>query len=111
MEICYKHGRLQEVAANFKSAVREWGKENAKKLFLRIQQLKAASTLNDMHRVPGARFHPLKGDRKGQFALDLKHPKRLIIVPVEPVPRLEDGGIDLLRVNEIMIIEVVDYHG
>jgi len=29
----------------------------------------------------------------------------------DPVPRREDGGIDLERVTAIRILEVVDYHG
>jgi len=111
MEIYYRHRQLQQAASDYKSAVRALGSENAEKLFLRIQPLGAASTLNEMRTVPGARFHALTGNRKDQFALDLKHPMRLIVEPVAPVPRLADGSVDLLRVEEIMIIEVVDYHG
>ena len=36
--------------------------------------------------LPG-RFHPLTGDRAGQFALDLDHPNRLILEPNHnPIP-------------------------
>ena len=42
--------------------------------------------------------------------MDLKHPKRLIVKPTEPVPRTPDGGIDVSRVTEILVVEVVDYH-
>ncbi|MBS3938493.1 MAG: type II toxin-antitoxin system RelE/ParE family toxin [Peptococcaceae bacterium] len=110
MRIYYGQRQLQQATSGYNSAVRELGPENAKKLFLRIQQLEAAGALNEMVNVPGAHFHALTGNRKGQFALNLTHPKRLIVEPVAPVPRLADGGIDLSRVEEITIIEVVDYH-
>ena len=110
MKIYYEHRQLQKATSEYRAAVREWGSENAKKLSTLIQQLQAASTLKEMHNVPGARFHPLSGDRKGQFAMDLKHPKRLIVKPIEPVPRTPDGGIDVSQVTEILVIEVVDYH-
>jgi len=110
MIIYYEHRQLQKATSEYREAVREWGSESAKKLFRRLQQLQAASTLDEMHGVPGARFHALTNNRKGQFALDLKHPARLIIKPAEPVPRTPDGGIDISRVTEIIIVEVVDYH-
>jgi len=111
MRIYYEHRQLQKATSEYRAAVREWGNENASKLFRLIQQLQAASTLSEMYNVPGARFHSLTGDRKGQFAMDLKHPKRLIIKPTEPVPRTPDGGIDVSRVIEILVIKVEeDYH-
>jgi proteic killer suppression protein len=57
------------------------------------------------------RPHPLKGDRDGQFALDLVHPQRLLFEPAnETIPRLEDGGIDWSQVTQICIIWIGDYH-
>jgi proteic killer suppression protein len=64
-----------------------------------------------MEFFPQARLHPLKGNRKGQFALDVKHPKRLIITPNhDPLPELPDGGTDLERVTKVLVIEIEDYH-
>ncbi len=57
------------------------------------------------------RRHLLKGNRAGQFAVDLVHPYRLVFKPNHaPVPLREDGGIDTERVTAITIIDVVDYH-
>ena len=53
----------------------------------------------------------LTEDRDEQYAVDLVHPKRLIFeVNHDPIPRNEDGGIDLTKVTAITIVEVVDYH-
>ena len=49
--------------------------------------------------------------KKGEFAVDLKHPFRLVFHPNhEPIPLKEDGGIDLKLVTSIAIIDVEDYH-
>jgi len=63
-------------------------------------------------RLPQARCHALTSDRKGQFAADVKHPRRLILEPAdEPVPRRADGAIDPDRVAKVRVIEIIDYHG
>jgi proteic killer suppression protein len=57
------------------------------------------------------RRHQLKGDLDGSFAVDLAHPFRLIFRPaMNPVPKKEDGGIDLDQVTAIQIDDVTDYH-
>lgn len=77
----------------------------------RLAVLKNARTLADVPSTPPERCHPLKAEREGQYAVDLVHPRRLVFAPShEPVPRKDDGGIDLDKVASIIIIEVVDYH-
>lgn len=67
-----------------------------------------------LHRVPRLRperLHQLKGRRKEEFAVDLGHRLRLTFVPDhDPVPRHQDGGIDLQRVTAITIRNIEDYH-
>ena len=72
---------------------------------------KAADTPDDISRLPPARCHELKQDRKGQLAVDLVHPKRLIFEPDhDPVPKKKDGGVDWKGVTRVLVIEVTDYH-
>jgi toxin HigB-1 len=57
------------------------------------------------------RPHPLKGDRAGQFALDLDGGKRLVFEPAnEPIPYKQDGSIDGAIVTHICIVFIGDYH-
>ncbi len=64
-----------------------------------------------MRALPQARCHELLGNRKGELAVDLKHPYRLIFEPAnDPIPRKPDGGLDWTQVTAINILEVVDYH-
>jgi len=53
----------------------------------------------------------MKGKLKGCFAVNVKHPYRLIFRPVNsPLPVLDDGGLDLTKVTDIQIIGLEDYH-
>jgi proteic killer suppression protein len=62
-----------------------------------------------MRFLPAARCHELKGDRRGQLAVDLTHPHRLLFTPVDAKER-EDGGLDWTSVTAVVIEEIVDYH-
>ncbi len=49
---------------------------------------------------------------RAKFALYLWDPYRLVFVPDhDPIPRLEDGGVDRSLITRIVIMEVVEYHG
>ena len=83
----------------------------AKKIMMRLAVLKNAQTLSDVPFTPPERLHRLKGERKGQYALDLVHPHRLIFEPRrEPSGTHVSDDPDPGSVTAITIIEVVDYH-
>jgi toxin HigB-1 len=111
INISWSDRKLEKSCASDKTAQRQFGADNWKLLRRRLASLKAAVTLTDMQNVPG-NCHPLSADRDGYFALNLWGQYRLIFKPDhEPVPVLDDGGIDRSRVTSIVITEVVDYHG
>ena len=73
--------------------------------------LMAAPTLAEVSYLKPERRHALTGNRKGQFAVDVKHPYRLVFRPNhDPLPRMEDWGIDLTKVTAITVLGVEDYH-
>lgn len=113
MNVFFENRRLEKLCTNMKVAKRDLGAEDAERLETRMVQLDAAECLADMLYMPGARLHELSNNREGQLALDLKHPRRLILIPAdEPTPRKPDGGYDLDKITTVKIIEVgVDYHG
>jgi proteic killer suppression protein len=60
--------------------------------------------------LPG-KFHPLTGDRKGQFAVWLTKAVRLVFEPVaEPMPRLKDGSFDLGKIATVRVVYIGNYH-
>ena len=78
---------------------------------IRLAVLRNARSLSQVPVTPPDRFHLLRGDRIGQYAVDLVHPYRLIFEPNhDPIPRLPDGGVNLELVTAITILEIVDYH-
>ena len=90
---------------------RAYGARMAKVITTRLAVLRAAAKLGSVPTTPPERSHFLRGDREGQFAVDLVHPHRLVFEPShEPLPRTEDGGIDAGQVTAIVIVEVTDYH-
>jgi len=112
MKIYFRKKKLQKACSSERASIRMWGRENAKKLHQRLRELEAADNLSVIYCLPAARCHQLKGNRTGQFAVNLKHPFRLIFEPRhDPVPLKDDGGIDLTQITEIIIVEVEDYHG
>jgi proteic killer suppression protein len=111
MRIFFKTKTLQKTCSEAKEAIKRLGTKRGLKLQQRMMELQAAGTLADISRVPPARCHELKKNRKGQLSVDLEHPYRLLFIPAnEPIPYLEDGGLDWGGVTEIEIIEIVDTH-
>lgn len=79
-------------------AEKKYGTEMAEKLQLRVDQIYAADSVEQMIQFGIGRCHPLRGNRKKQFAVDLVHPYRLVF---------EKKGNEIQIAN---ILEVVDYH-
>lgn len=112
MDIFYTNKRIQRLCTSSKYMVRQLGPRNAEKLKRRLSEIRAADNIGVLQKLPQARCHELKGNRKGQFAVDLDHPYRLIFTPANnPIPKKEDGGYGVWKIDAIIIQEVTDYHG
>ncbi|WP_211233848.1 type II toxin-antitoxin system RelE/ParE family toxin [Maridesulfovibrio bastinii] len=91
--------------------LKAYGQVKAMKLMQRLNELDAAENLDQISHLPPPRCHELTNNRKGQFSVDLDYPYRLLFIPADdPVPLLENGGIDKSQVSEIEIIEIEDTH-
>lgn len=89
-------------------AEKELGKVCARKLRSRLSDLEAHGRVTDL--VTG-NPHPLKGNRAGQFAVDLNGGYRLVFVPDhDPCPIHSDGSIDWSQVIIVCIEYIGDYH-
>lgn len=109
MEILFKNRKLQKECNT--ASIATYGKQRAKKLRQRLDELRAAETLADLRYLPAARCHELIGNRAGQLSVDLDHPYRLIFVPAnDPIPRKIDGGLDWLQITTISIVGIEDTH-
>lgn len=111
MQVSFVSAKLQRDCSSDRARQRRFGAERAKKIRLRLSQMQAARTIAELMRLPGARCHQLRGDRDEQFSVDLDGPYRLIFeVDTDPIPRRDDGGIDVETVDAVVVIEIVDPH-
>jgi len=87
LHILFRTKKLARVFNSQKLLVQVYGPENARLIMRRMSVLMAAPTMADVPATPPERRHELKGDRAGQFAVDVKHPYRLMLAPVgDPCP-------------------------
>jgi proteic killer suppression protein len=111
LDILFADRKLEKICNDARLLQKVHGEKRAKKLHQRLDELRAADVLEDISHLPPPRMHQLIGDRAGQFSVDLDHPYRLIfVVANNPVPQKDDGGIDLSKVNAILIQGVEDTH-
>jgi plasmid maintenance system killer protein len=111
MLIDFKSNKLKKRCEDFREASRAWGIANAKNIIRRLNEISAAPNLGELNKLPPTRCHPLTGNRKGQYSVDLHGLMRLIIEPVCDNSAYDnDGMIDIAKVESVKIIEVVDPH-
>lgn len=110
MDIIFKTKKLAKIFNEEKRLKKEFG-ENAKYIKRRMAVLHAALSLIDVPQQKPFKCHELTGNRKGEYAVYLKQPYRLIFKPAhESIPIDNDGGYDLEKITAIKILGVEDYH-
>ena len=98
MKVTYKNKKIEKICTDAKTAEKSYGQEMADRIHLRIDEIKAADTVEMMIQFHIGRCHPLVLNRKGQYAVDLVHPYRLVF---------EKTG-DEIQIAKVL--EIVDYH-
>lgn len=98
MDIEYRTKKLEKVCTNAYEAQKAYGSEMAEKIHQRIDQIDAADSVEQMIQFKVGRCHPLIGNREGQFAMDLKHPYRLVFEKAENETKI------------VKIEQIEDYH-
>jgi proteic killer suppression protein len=110
MDITLQDKNLRKYANDDRLAQRKLGSKRADLFKQRLDDLKAADTLEDVRYLPG-HYHELKENRKGQWSCDLDQPYRLIFLPHEdPVPASVDGRYLWFEIKGVEIVEITDYH-
>lgn len=98
MQIEYKNKKIEKICTRAGEAEKKHGRDMAEKIRMRIRQIEAAESVEQMIQWNIGRCHLLLGQRQGQYAVDLVHPYRLVF---------EKEG-DLIQIA--WITEIVDYH-
>jgi proteic killer suppression protein len=114
MEVRFRTNKLQKTCEDPKEAKKQHGVKVGEKIVLRINEFRAAKNLSIIAKLPAARLHMLEGDRKGEFAVDLAHPFRLVFTAVIENQPHEGIAIDMNHLEIVQIVrveEITDYHG
>ena len=94
MEITFKTKKLEKQFLESKFAVKAYGQEVAKKYIMCINILQSAKSFEELYQIPTLKFHPLKANREGEYAIKLTDFYRLIIT--------NDGGVfDIAKIEEV----------
>lgn len=110
MELSYKTNKLQRSLTTDKGLAKTYG-VLAKKLKLRINQLESAETLEVISRLPVLRLHRLLGKERRLWSIDVQENWRILFeLDHDPLPYMEDGGVDIGSVTKIRIAAVEDLH-
>lgn len=108
MEILFANKKVRKLCESQREAEKQLGAQCARKLRARLSDIEAVNRVTEL--VVG-NPHPLKGNRHGQFALNLAGGWRLVFSPAnEPCPIKGDGGIDWAQVTIVCIEFIGDYH-
>lgn len=110
MDIRFGDRKLKKFANSDRDGQKKLGQKRFKLYKKRLDQIKAAKSLEDLRYAPG-RFHELTGNLKGQWACDLDHPYRLLFTPQEnPIPTDAHGKFIWVQILGVEIINIQDYH-
>ena len=109
MQVRFSSVRLHKLLSDEKSMTKKYGKDASRSVTIRLAHLVAVSNVADLLQMPGD-WHHLRGNRSGQLAAKISKSLRLIIMPTRTPPTTAGGTIDWKRVDDITLLEVVDYH-
>ncbi|MBI4590533.1 MAG: type II toxin-antitoxin system RelE/ParE family toxin [Candidatus Rokubacteria bacterium] len=88
MQVEFRTRKLRDCYQDSKKAAQEWGEKVARHYIERVNILKAAKSADDLYKIVVLRFHPLKGDKKGRFALTLTDRWRLILTFLDEAKKI-----------------------
>ena len=110
MELSYRNNKLKKSLTTDKGIAKNYG-TLAKKIKLRITQLKNADNLEVISKLPVLRLHQHIGKGKGTWSIDIQENWRILFtINQDPIPTLDDGGVDLKAITIISIESVEDPH-
>jgi proteic killer suppression protein len=110
MEVSYKTNKLEKSLTTDKGLAKSYGKL-AKKIKQRRTQLESADNLEAISKLPVLRLHQHTGKGKGTWSIDIQENWRILFeIDQDPIPSLEDGGVDLKAITIICVTSVEDPH-
>lgn len=111
MQIFYDNTKIRKDCTDYKKAKKKYGEKIAGKLFSVINFIENAVSLETVINHRPYHFHDLKGDREGQFAIDIGSRKdgyRLILLFNETKDEVFNNS---LNITDIIFKELGNHYG
>jgi len=110
MKVDFGSNKLKKQMSSASEIKRAFG-VNAKRVQQRLDEMESSPNLAVLQQIPAANCHPLKGDRKGEWAVDISGNYRIIFeLDHDPLPIKENGEIEAIKITGIKILKTTDYH-
>jgi toxin HigB-1 len=113
MDITFASKALEKLVSDAKQLNRKFG-QFAPYVQRRFDLLRQARTLADVPSAPPPRRHQLGHNKDETFAVDVKTKadkwRIEFVVANNPIPRKNDGGIELKAVTAIEIVNISDHY-
>lgn len=94
MIVKFKTKQLQLCYTEYRKASKTFGNNVARKYIQRINIIQQSRNLDELTRLPGLRCHALKGERRGQYAINLTGFYRLIF-------KLSGTQLEIVNIEEV----------
>ena len=94
MDVLFRTRKLERQYQDVQQASKAYGEEVARRYIGRINIIKQAHDVEELQRLPGLRCHPLKGNLKGLWAINLTGFYRLIFT-------MHGERLDVVRIEEV----------
>ncbi len=94
MEIQFKTNALQKQYKYSKEAIKAYGEQVGRKYILRINIIKESKNIDELKSISVLRCHALKGNRKGEWAINITGYYRLIFT-------LRGEDLEIARIEEV----------
>ncbi len=94
MQVLFRNHKLEKCFLDSSIAIRTFGQDVGIRYVQRIQILQATPNLPLLIGLPGLRCHALKGDRAGEWAVNLTGQVRLIFTVV-------DQALTVVQIEEV----------
>jgi len=94
MEVTFRTRKLEREYRKSATAIKAYGAKIAKKYIQRVNIIKHARNIDELSKFPGLRCHPLKGNRHGQFTVNLTGFYRLIFT-------LHGDALEIAKIKEV----------
>ncbi|WP_414467441.1 type II toxin-antitoxin system RelE/ParE family toxin [Lacticaseibacillus chiayiensis] len=107
MEAKAKNNRLERQLTDPRIRNRIFGTSVGRRIAARIDEIAAATTLDDVSRFPPSRLHALKGDRQGLFAVDVSANYRLLFAGFDDEYQ---QSVDTAEIVAVVFVGIEDYH-